>query len=229
MTSKRLKDRTYLITGASGCLGGVAARTLACEGATVVLMGRNIKKLESLYDALERAGAPKPAIYPLDLEGAQEVDYATLADRLQESLGGLDGIIHCAADLGHLTPLSGIDGDRWQRLLKINLLGPILLTQALLPLIQRSAGSVVFFGDSAVGEGKAFWGAYGVSKVALAGYARILSAENESAKISSLIFTPGPIRSPIRLKAYPGEALKGLKDPEDIQEALLKITLHPSS
>ena len=229
MTSKRLKDRTYLITGASGCLGGVAARTLACEGATVVLMGRNIKKLESLYDALEGAGAPKPAIYPLDLEGAQEADYATLADRLQESLGGLDGIIHCAADLGHLTPLSGIDEDRWQRLLKINLLGPILLTQALLPLIQRSAGSVVFFGDSAVGEGKAFWGAYGVSKVALAGYARILSAENESAKILSLIFTPGPIRSPIRLKAYPGEALKGLKDPEDIEEALLKITLHPSS
>jgi NAD(P)-dependent dehydrogenase (short-subunit alcohol dehydrogenase family) len=129
-----------------------------------------------------------------------------------------------------LTPLFGIDGDRWQRLLKINLLGPILLTQALLPLIQRSAaGSVVFFGDSAVGEGKAFWGAYGVSKVALGGYARILSAENESAKILSLVFTPGPIRSPIRLKAYPGEALKGLKNPEDIQEALLKITLHPSS
>jgi len=77
MASERLKDRTYLITGASGCLGGVAARTLSLEGATVVLMGRNIKKLESVYDALEAAGAPKPAIYPLDLEGAQEADYGT--------------------------------------------------------------------------------------------------------------------------------------------------------
>ncbi|MEI6354079.1 MAG: SDR family NAD(P)-dependent oxidoreductase [Methylococcus sp.] len=229
MAFKALLGRTYLITGASGCLGGVAARTLALEGATVILMGRNIKKLESLYDALEASGTPQPAIYPLDLEGAQEGDYATLADRLQESLGRLDGIIHCAADLGHLTPLFGMDGNGWQRLLKINLLGPILLTQALVPLIRRSAGAVVFFGDSAVGEGKAFWGAYGVSKVALRAYARILGAENESAKMVSEVLTPGPIRSPIRLKAYPGEALNSLKDPEDIQEALLRLCLHPSS
>ena len=98
-----------------------------------------------------------------------------------------------------------------------------------MPLIRLSAGAVVFFGDSAVGEGKAFWGAYGVSKVALRAYARILGAENESAKMVSEVLTPGPIRSPIRLKAYPGEALNSLKDPEDIQEALLRLCLHPSS
>ncbi|MFM2007784.1 MAG: hypothetical protein RLZZ09_3439 [Pseudomonadota bacterium] len=233
MNHPSLEGRVILITGATGALGSVAAKACAQAGATVVLLGRHIQKLEKLYDAIIHDGGRTPAIYPLDLAGAGEQDYAELADTLRQELGGLHGLMHCAAELGHLMPLSEIDGTRWQRLLQVNLTAPFLLTRAISKLlIESGSGSVVFVGDSAVGEGKAFWGAYGVAKLGLAGYARILNSELESFGLRAHVFTPGPMRSPIRLRAYPGEHPDGLPTPEIHAEPILRLlgshsVIHP--
>ena len=130
MNHPSLEGRVILITGATGALGSVAAKACAQAGATVILLGRHIRKLEKLYDEIVSQGGRKPAIYPLDLAGASEQDYADLADTLRQELGGLYGLMHCAAELGHLMPLSEIDGTRWQRLLQVNLTAPFLLTRA---------------------------------------------------------------------------------------------------
>ena len=222
-----LEGRVILVTGATGALGSVAAKACARAGATVVLLGRTVRKLEILYDAILASGAPKPAIYPLDLSGATENEYAELAEALAGEFGGLQGLMHCAAELGHLGPLRDIDGARWQRLLHINLTAPFLLTQALIPLMTKAGeGKVIFVGDSAVGDGKAFWGAYGVAKSGLATYCRILDEESASFGVSAKVFTPGPMRSPIRLRAYPGESLAALPEPRVHAETIVCLLGH---
>ena len=230
MSLALLEGRVILITGATGALGSVAAKACAHAGATVVLLGRHIQKLEKLYDAIVSQGGRTPAIYPLDLAGATEQDYADLAETLRQELGGLHGLMHCAAELGHLLPLSEVDGTRWQRLLQVNLTAPFLLTRAVSKLLIESGNaSVVFVGDSAVGNGKAFWGAYGVAKLGLTGYAHMLHSESESFGLRAHVFTPGPMRSPIRLRAYPGEHPDSLPTPEIHAEPILKLLGSPSA
>jgi NAD(P)-dependent dehydrogenase (short-subunit alcohol dehydrogenase family) len=230
MSLALLEGRVILITGATGALGSVAAKACAKAGATVILLGRHIQKLEKLYDAIVSQGGQTPAIYPLDLAGASEQDYADLADTLRQETGGLHGLMHCAAELGHLLPLSEVDGNRWQRLLQVNLTAPFLLTRAVGKLLIESGNaSVVFVGDSAVGNGKAFWGAYGVAKLGLTGYAHMLHSESESFGLRAHVFTPGPMRSPIRLRAYPGEHPDSLPTPEIHAEPILKLLGSPSA
>jgi NAD(P)-dependent dehydrogenase (short-subunit alcohol dehydrogenase family) len=224
MTGKPLKDRIVLVTGATGGLGSVAARACAAAGATVVLLSRTIPKLEKLYDQIVAEGGPQPAIYPLDLAGASEKDYLDLATVLEQELGGLHGLIHCAAELGNLSPLADVDGERWARLLHVNLTAPFLLTRELLALMVRSGqGSVMFVGDSAVGSGKAYWGAYGVAKLGLQGYANILADETESFGVKVYVFTPGPMRSNIRRRAYPAENPASLAAPDVHAEQIVRL------
>jgi NAD(P)-dependent dehydrogenase (short-subunit alcohol dehydrogenase family) len=224
MNGLPLNNRTVLITGATGALGLVVAKASAQAGATVVLLGRTIPKLEKLYDEIIAEGGAQPAIYPLDLAGAAEKDYLDLATTLEQELGALHGLVHCAAEIGHLGPLADIDGERWVRLLHVNLTAPFLLTRELLPLLVKSgSGSVVFVGDSAVGAGKAYWGAYGVAKIGLDGYARILADETETFGLKVHVFTPGPMRSPIRHKAYPGENRAALADPAVHGERIVEL------
>jgi NAD(P)-dependent dehydrogenase (short-subunit alcohol dehydrogenase family) len=224
MTGKPLKDRIVLVTGATGGLGSVAARACAAAGATVVLLSRTIPKLEKLYDQIIAEGGPQPAIYPLDLAGASEKDYLDLATVLEQELGGLHGLIHCAAELGNLSPLADVDGERWARLLHVNLTAPFLLTRELLALMVKSGqGSVMFVGDSAVGSGKAYWGAYGVAKLGLQGYANILADETESFGVKVYVFTPGPMRSNIRRRAYPAENPASLAAPDVHAEQIVRL------
>lgn len=217
-------QRTVLITGATGGLGAATAKACAKTGATVVLLSRTIPRLEKLYDEIVAAGGPQPAIYPLDLAGAGEKDYFDLAAILEQELGALHGLLHCAAELGSLGPLADITGERWQRLLHVNLTAPFLMTRELLPLLLKSGpGAAVFIGDSGVGAGKAYWGAYGVAKLALDGYARILADETESFGLKVHRYTPGPIHTPIRRAAYPGENPATLALPEAHADALVRL------
>jgi NAD(P)-dependent dehydrogenase (short-subunit alcohol dehydrogenase family) len=145
---------------------------------------------------------------------------------IETHLGKLDGVIHCAAELGYLLPLTEIDAKRWQRLMAINLHAPLALTQAVLPLLKCSGhGQAIFVGDSACGDGKAFWGAYGVAKAGLKAYASIFQQEMESFGLKSLYFEPDAMRSPIRLSAYPGEDHQALPLPEVPAERLIDTFL----
>lgn len=229
MTTSSLQGRTVLVTGATGALGAVAAKAAAAAGATVILLGRTIPRLERLYDDIIAAGGPQPAIYPLDLSGASEKDYCDLATTLEQELGSLHGIFHAAAELGHLERLVDVDGGRWSRLLQVNLTAPFMLNRELVDLLNRSGGgNVVLVGDSAVADGKAHWGAYGVAKLGLRAYARILGEETEQLGITVHYFVPGPLRSPIRLAAYPAENLDALPPPDVHAAAIVRLLASPS-
>jgi NAD(P)-dependent dehydrogenase (short-subunit alcohol dehydrogenase family) len=194
----------------------VAAKACAAEGARVVLLDKAVSRLEKLYDEIVASGYLEPAIYPLDLMGAQETDYRELAQTLESEFGALHGLLHSAAELGVPGPLADVDAAAWQRLLHINLTAPHILTQALLPLLAKAGdAAVVFTTDSSARQGRAYWGAYGVAKIALEGLARMLADELQSGgRIRVNLFSPGPVRSAIRRRSHPGEAPEQSPPPE---------------
>lgn len=212
-TDRALEGRVILVTGAHGGLGSEAAVACAQAGATVVMLGRKVPKLNRLYDRIAALG-PEPAIYPMDLEGATPDDHAMLAERIGESFGRLDGVLHCAAEFRGLTPLAHLDPAEFARSLHVGLTAPWWLTQAVLPwLAQAPDPAVVFTLDSPDRAGSAYWGGYGVSQFGLQGVVRILHAELSHGPIRVAGLMPGPMRTPLRARAFVEEADRTSVDP----------------
>jgi len=220
-----LTKQTILITGAGGGLGSTAALALAQQGATIILLDKSIPKLEKAYDAIIATDAPTPIIYPFDLAGATEVQYHELANTIAEKYGQINGLLHSAVELDAFTPLSIHSTMAWGHTLNVNLNAPFLLTQVLLPLLLKPEhASIVFTGDSFVREPKAYTGAYGVSKIALASYAKILADElSDAGKIRVNILLPGPVDSPLRKKTFPAEDKSKLPKMQEISPAYLYL------
>ena len=201
-----LAGRTVIITGAHGGLGAEAAKACARAGATVVLAGRRVPKLNRVYDAVKALG-PEPALYPVDLAGADPADYAELAARIAGELGGLHGLLHCAAEFTGLAPLEATSPEAFVRNLHVNLTAPWLLTQACLPWLRKAGDSaVVFVTDDPARVGKAYWGPYGLAKQGLVALVRQLSAETDATSVRVSALEPGPMRTDLRARAYADEA-----------------------
>jgi NAD(P)-dependent dehydrogenase (short-subunit alcohol dehydrogenase family) len=220
-----LTNQVILITGAGGGLGGTAAMTLAKNGAHIILLDKNIAKLEKIYDAIVSANAPEPIIYPFDLAGANENEYQELADKIDEKYGALQGLLHSAVEFSAFTPLAMHGTKEWGHTLNVNLNAPFLLSRVLLPVLQKSRhASIVFTSDSSVRKAPAYSGAYGVSKIALEGLAKILAEELESSKkvrVNTLI--PGPVDSPLRKRGYPAEDKEKLQTMESLAPVYLYL------
>lgn len=225
-----LAGRVILITGAGDGIGAAAAKSCAAHGATVILLGRTTRKLEAVYDAIEAAGHPQAAIYPMNLEGAAPKDYEDLAATIEKEFGHLDGLLHNASLLGTLTPLGQYSVEQWSKVMQVNLNAPFLMTQACLELLKSSQDASVLFTGSSVGrKGRAYWGAYGVSKAANENMMQIWADEletNTAIRVNSI--NPGAVRTTMRAKAYPGEDPNALAKPEAIMATYLYL-LGPDS
>lgn len=225
-----LADRIILVTGAGDGIGRTAARCCAAHGATVVLLGRTGSKLEAVYDEIEAAGHPQPAIFEVDMLKATAEDYGALAEAIGAEFGRLDGLLHNASILGERSPLANYKAQLWEDVLKINVTAELILTQALLPLLEAAPSASILFTSSGVGrKGRAYWGAYAVSKFATEGMMQVLADELENTtniRVNSL--NPGATRTRMRAAAYPAEDPNTLKTPEDIMPAYLYL-LGPDS
>ena len=225
-----LASRHILITGAGDGIGRAAALACAQHGASVILLGRTAKKLEKVYDDIERQGWPQPAIMTLDLATATPSHYEQLAQTVEKEFGQLDGLLHNAADAGTLTPLEHYTPEMWFRVMQVNLNAAWLLTRACLPLMHKSTDASIVFTTADVGrKGRAYWGAYGVSCFGLEGLMQILADELASAgrvRVNSL--DPGIVRTGMRSRLYPGEDRDALPAPETIMPAYLYL-LGPDS
>lgn len=228
-TDDLLDDRVILVTGAGDGLGRAAARAFAAHGATVVLLGKTVPKLEAVYDEIEAAGGPEPAIYPMHFEGASPHDFEELAHVIDMNFAQLDGILHNAALLPYLSRIKDHDAADWMKIMQVNLNAPFLLTQACMPLLERSNDASILFTTDAVGQqGKAFWGAYAASKFAIEGFTQVLAAELENSAIRVNCVDPGPTLTSLRKRIFPGEDNAILKLP-DVPMPLYLWAMGPDS
>lgn len=225
-----LKDRVIFISGASDGIGRAVALAAAAHGATVLLHGRDMKKLEAVYDQISEAGHPQAAILPLDFATAKPEAYGEIHDWITGEFGRLDGLLHNAALLGDRSPIEHYKPEVWQRLLQVNLTAPFLLSRALLPLLQASDDASIVFTSSSVGrQGRAYWGAYAVSKFGLEGLMQTLADELENTatvRVNSL--NPGATNTAMRRSAYPGELPETNPEPAQRANAFLYL-LGPDS
>ena len=170
ISADTLKGKVILVTGAGNGIGRQAALSYAQHGATVILLGRNVQNLESIYDEIESAGYPQPAIIPLDLKGATKQHYIDMAETIEGQFGRLDGLLHNAGVLSTLCPFEQINEEDFDDIMQINVKAEVLMTQALLPIMRKSEAGRIVFTSSTVGHsGRAFWGPYAISKFAVEG------------------------------------------------------------
>jgi NAD(P)-dependent dehydrogenase (short-subunit alcohol dehydrogenase family) len=218
VTPTSLANKIILVTGAGDGIGKVAAKSFAAAGATVILVGRTLAKLEKVYDEIEEAGNQQPAIYPLNLESATEKEYDDLCNVLNENFGRLDGILFNAADLGERTPIANYSVSAWMRCMQVNVNSPFMMTQALLPLLEKSENASLLFTSSSVAfKGRSFWGGYAASKAAQENFMQTLVDELEgTSRIRANSINPGATRTRMRASAYPAEDPTTVKKPEDL-------------
>lgn len=201
-----LKGRVILVTGAGRGIGATAAKTFAAHGATVLLLGKTEENLSRVYDAIEAAGHPQAAVIPFNLETALPHQYDELAAMIEAEFGKLDGLLHNASIIGPRTPLEQLSGDNFMRVMQVNVNAMFMLTSTLLPLLKLSADASVVFTSSSVGrKGRAYWGAYAVSKFATEGLMQVLADEVDGlVNVRANSINPGATRTDMRAQAYPG-------------------------
>lgn len=225
-----LAGRNILITGASDGIGRVLAVHAAAHGARVIIHGRNVAKLEKVYDEIESLpDAPSPSIAVMDLAAADSGAYTSLADSLAEEFGRLDGLVNNAGILGERYSIEQYDAAMWQQVMHVNVTAAFAITQVCLPLLHRSEDASIIFTSSGVGRvGKPFWGAYAVSKFATEGLSQVLASEQEHGSIRVNCINPGAVRTDMRQAAYPAEDRDTLTTAEEIMPTYMYL-LGPDS
>ncbi|MEO1080470.1 MAG: YciK family oxidoreductase [Pseudomonadota bacterium] len=220
-----LAGRTILVTGGSAGIGAAAARSYAAHGATVILLGRDIPRLETVYDAIEEAGGPQPAAVPFDLAQDGEEPFLELANTLGEQFEHLDGLLLNASVLGERRPLEQISWASWRDVMQVNVHSQFLTLKALMPLLHEASSPSVVLTSSGVGrQGRAFWGAYSVSKFATEAMMQILAAETENTGTLRVnCVNPGATNTAMRRAAYPAEDPTTNPEPEEIMRTYLYL------
>jgi NAD(P)-dependent dehydrogenase (short-subunit alcohol dehydrogenase family) len=220
-----LEERVILVTGAGQGIGRLAALTFAQHGATVILHGRAVTKLESVYDEIEAAGGPQPTILPLDLSTARDRDFENLALAIESQLKRLDGILHNASHFTHLGPLDNQTLEDWLALLRVNLAAPFALTRACTYLLRGAPdASVILTSETHALEPAAYWGGFAVSKSGLPALAKIQAQEWERFPgLRINVVVPGKVDSPQRQRTHPGERRDSRARPEALMPAYLYL------
>ncbi len=220
-----LRNHNILITGAGDGFGRALACQAAAAGAQVLLLGRTLAKLEAVYDSIVAAGGITPMLVPGDLATLDAAGAEGVAEAISEQIGVLHGLVHNAAQLGQRVPLQYYDPGQWQQLLQVNLTAPFLLTRALLPALLAAEAARILFLSSTVGtHGRAYWGAYSVSKFGIEGLAQVLRDELENTSAVRVhVVNPGRMRTAMRAAAYPAENIDSLPPPAMLAAATLPL------
>lgn len=217
ITENSLANKTLLVVGAGDGIGREAALTYAKLGAVVILLGKTVEKLEKVYDEIVAQGSPEPAIIPLDLKGATKQHYIDMASTITSQFGHLDGVLMNASMLGELNPFTQIHEQIWDDVMQVNLKAQYLMSQALIPTLLLAEKASLVFTSSGVGnKGRAFWGAYSISKFATEGMMQVIADEYDNSSLRCNAINPGATATKMRASAYPAEKQSSLKTPQDI-------------
>lgn len=218
------KSRTLLLTGAAGSLGSALAYQCARAGYATVLLDRDRRGLERLFDRIVSEGLPEPALHPLDLSAAGPDDFHQLLDALAQEFGGLTALVHCAARFEALTPLEHVQPEEWLHSVQVNLNAAWLLSAMSLPLLRAApAARLYFLLEDLSRVSGALWGPYGVSKHALRALVEQFARTCSGTSVQVLGISPGPMQSALRSRAYHAENPLSPTSPAAVAGAIVDL------
>jgi NAD(P)-dependent dehydrogenase (short-subunit alcohol dehydrogenase family) len=222
MSDLPLQDRIALVTGASRGIGKAAALALANAGAHVVAVARTPGALEGLDDEIRAATGQPATLVPMDIGEVDGLDQ--LGRAIHDRFGRLDILVHAAALLGSLTPVSHIEPKHWDRLVAVNLTASFRLIRSMEPLLRASEHPrAIFLTSSRASAPKAFWGSYGATKAAMEALVRTWADELEQTNVRAVLLDPGAMRTRLRAEAMPGEDPSALPDPSEIGPLFVEL------
>jgi NAD(P)-dependent dehydrogenase (short-subunit alcohol dehydrogenase family) len=208
-----------IVTGASRGLGRAVALDLASDGWDLVIDGRDSSSLELVRDELDALGS---SVHAIAGDITDEGHRSALVDSAQDA-GSLDLVVNNASTLGPspLPSLAHYPLDALRRVYDVNVIAPLALVQASLPLLQISKGTVVSVSSDASVEAYEGWGGYGSSKAALDQLHRVLALEEPDVRV--YLFDPGDMRTEMHQAAFPGEDISDRPQPESVVPALRRL------
>jgi NAD(P)-dependent dehydrogenase (short-subunit alcohol dehydrogenase family) len=217
-----LEGRVCVVTGATRGIGRSAAVALAAAGAHVVAIGRTQGGLEELDDEIRSWNGPRPTLVPLDHADGDGVDQ--LGGVLNERFGRIDVLVHAAAILGGLRPVSHIPPKIWDTVLATNLTAVFRLIRSFEPLLKASdAGRALFLTSGRAIRPKAFWGSYAATKAGLEALVRCWADELEHTAVRAVLIDPNVMRTKMRAEAMPGEDPAILPHPDEIGPLIVEL------
>ena len=221
MISKKLdhlKGKNILITGASKGIGRSLAVNLSKHKANVILLARNEDLLDSLYDEIKEKYNTNPMIIGCDLSQFEEDKAQEIANVVSKNYKCLDALINNASILKKMSSINDYDLRSWKKVLNVNLTSAFLLSKYLMPLMMDSKLPRIIFTSSGVAnKGKAYWGAYSVSKAGIKNLSEILNDElNSLTNFKVFNFNPKETRTEMRALAYPAENPSSVKVPDEL-------------
>ena len=225
-TTPRLAGKVALVTGATRGIGRAVAMALAREGAHLILTGRTSGALEEVDDEIRAAlpGRDAATLVTLNLKHGDKID--ALGPTLFNRFGKLDILVGNAGILGPLSPLGHVTTDAFTEVIDINLTANWRLIRTLDPLLQcADAARVIFVTSGAAMAKNAYWGPYAASKAGLEALVKTYALEVASTKIRVNLINPGPIRTRMRAKAFPGEDALTLKTPDELAPKFVEFAL----
>ena len=220
-----LQGKIILVTGAASGIGRSVSMGLAEAGATVLMLDKKSRHLETLSDEIVDRGFTSPVILPVDLMSITPETATALAQAVHDDFGTLDALLHNAAELGSPSPMDQYDMEYWDAVMQTNLHAPYLLTRALLPLLRQQTETQILFTSADVGRApQAYWGAYSIAYAGVEAQMKIWAEELENTsniKVNSI--DPGPVRTQLRRRSHPGEDQASLPTPQSVVPFYLSI------
>ncbi|HWA61802.1 MAG TPA: SDR family NAD(P)-dependent oxidoreductase [Caulobacteraceae bacterium] len=217
-----LAGRIAVVTGATRGIGRAAGLALAAAGAHVVAVGRTQGALEEFDDEIRAWQGERPTLVTLDLTNGDGIDQ--LGGALYERYGRVDVLVHAAAMLGGLRPVSHTEPKVWERIVSTNLTASYRLIRSFEPLLKAAdAGRALFLTSGRAVRPKAYWGAYAATKAGMDALVRCWADEMENTKVRAVLVDPNQMRTKMRAEAYPGEDPDALPDPSEIGPMIVEL------
>ena len=222
-----LSNNTYLVTGAANGIGCAVATTLAQCKASVILLDKDDQQLDQVYDSIMQKDCNEPVIVHQDLTLLTQNHCDLLVTQIKESFGKLNGVIHCAAETGNLSPITHYSEEDWSKVIRANLHSPYLLTRTLFPLINHDqSGAVIFSSAQQALKSSAYWGAFAVAFQGLKALVETWSEEIENTNVQMFMLDPGKVNTAFLVRLYPGINPNQFPDSNAIAEKYLQLLIH---
>jgi NAD(P)-dependent dehydrogenase (short-subunit alcohol dehydrogenase family) len=219
-----LSGKIILVTDATQEIGYTASVEYAKYGATVIILGNDLEKLEVLYDEIVNFGYPEPVIHRIDFLNCKQQDYQEVANSITTNFDALDGLLLTNEYLAELRPLLQTPEQQWLASFQINVHSCFFMCKHLLAIMRKSNNASIILNSHDVSKGRAYWGAYSATKAAIESLMYTLADEEDGvSSVRANCINPGAVRTKIRAQAYPLEDTLSLATAEDIMPAYIYL------
>ena len=221
-----LEGKVAVITGGSAGLGSALALRFAEEGAAVSVCGRRDEAIQGVCRQVEEIGGRCLGVVA---DVTDPVEVARWLASAKMELGPIDALVNNASVLGDRVPIEDYGLDTWRHVIRVNLTGAFVCSRAIVPYLRETRGSLINVSSGVGDHGRAYWGAYCVSKNGLEAMSGIMAGELEEDGIRVNTVDPGSMRTSMRAAAYPDEDPMTLPEPSEVTDVFVYLASDRSS